>query len=132
MVTVIMCLCQSAMYLYTVFLTTYYLDCGEYGYYTSGIDNRTMAVTVMNWPTKIGFALGGSLVGYTVGWAGYHAPVDGAAAYFESMDKFLMVWGFFPAVLMVIGAVIIMLGYKLTDEQAAMYARANAERELSV
>ena len=32
----------------------------------------------------------------------------------------------------VIGAVIIMLGYKLTDEQAAMYARANAERELSV
>ena len=132
MVTVIMCLCQSAMYLYTLFLTTYYLDCGEYGYYTSGIDNRTMAVTVMNWPTKIGFALGGSLVGYTVGWAGYHAPVDGAAAYFESMDKFLMVWGLFPAVLMVIGAVIIMLGYKLTDEQAAMYARANAERELSV
>ena len=58
--------------------------------------------------------------------------MDGAAAYFESMDKFLMVWGLFPAVLMVIGAVIIMLGYKLTDEQAAMYARANAERELSV
>ena len=127
-----MCLKQCAMYLYFVFTANYWLDCGEYGYYTSGIDNRTMAVTVMNWPTKIGFALGGSLVGYTVGWAGYHAPVDGAAAYFESMDKFLMVWGLFPAVLMVIGAVIIMLGYKLTDEQAAMYARANAERELSV
>ena len=126
-----MCLCQSAMYMYQVFLANYYLDCGEYGYYTTGIDNRTMAVTVMNWPTKIGFALGGSLVGYGLAWAGYHAPdaATGAAAYFESTSKFMIVLGLIPAICCAAGAVIILLFYKLTDEEAANYARLNAERE---
>ena len=124
-----MCLGQSAMYFYSVFLANYYLDCGEYGYYSTGIDNRTMAVTVMNWPTKIGFALGGSLVGYGLAWAGYHAPVDGAAAYFESTSRFMMVLGLIPALCCIVGAVVILLFYKLTDSQAAEYAKLNAERE---
>ena len=127
--TLAMCMKQSANYFYMVFTANYYLDCGEYGYYTSGIDNRTMAVTVMNWPTKIGFALGGSLVGYGLAWAGYHAPADGAAAYFESTSRFMMVLGLIPALCCIVGAVVILLFYKLTDAQAAEYAKLNAERE---
>ena len=128
-VIIAMCLAQSAMYFYSVFLANYYLDCGEYGYYTSGVDNRTMAVTVMNWPTKIGFALGGSLVGYLIAWAGYQAPAaPGALPTFASMSKFMMVIGLIPGICMAVGAVIILLLYKLTDEQAAEYAKANAEK----
>ena len=128
-VIIAMCLAQSAMYFYSVFLANYYLDCGEYGYYTSGVDNRTMAVTVMNWPTKIGFALGGSLVGYLIAWAGYQAPATpGALPTFASMSKFMMVIGLIPGICMAVGAVIILLLYKLTDEQAAEYAKANAEK----
>ena len=128
-VIIAMCLAQSAMYFYSVFLANYYLDCGEYGYYTTGVDNRTMAVTVMNWPTKIGFALGGSLVGYLIAWAGYQAPATpGALPTFASMSKFMMVIGLIPGICMAVGAVIILLLYKLTDEQAAEYAKANAEK----
>lgn len=127
--TVGMCLCESARYLYMVFMANYYLDCGEYGYYTTGIDNRTMAVTVMNWPTKIGFALGGSLVGFSISWAGYVAPVGTAAPYFQYMDRFMMVLGLIPAICVVVATVIILVLYKLTDKEAAHYAKANAERE---
>jgi len=112
-----------------IFMANYYLDCGEYGYYTTGIDNRTMAVTVMNWPTKIGFAVGGSLAGYCLAWAGYNAPTATTPASFTHMNRFMMSLGLIPAVCLVLGILIILFFYKLTDAQAAEYARANAERE---
>ena len=126
---VCMCLKNAAMYLYMSFNANYYLDCGEYGYYTTGVDNRTMAVTVMNWPSKIGFAFGGSLVGLAIAWAGYQAPAGGGVGTFASMDRFMTVIGLIPGLLALTGAVGIALLFKLTDEQAAMYAKANLERE---
>ncbi|MBE6038207.1 MAG: hypothetical protein E7218_03270 [Anaerofustis stercorihominis] len=125
--TVGMCVCQSAMYMYTPFMANYYLDCGEYGYYTTGVDNRTMAVTVMNWPTKIGFAVGGTLQGFALAWTGYEV-VDGVGT-FASLKGFMSVITFVPAICCLAAAAIIFLLYKLTDEEAAMYAKANAERE---
>ena len=124
-----MCLKQCAMYLYFVFTANYWLDCGEYGYYTSGIDNRTMAVTCMNWPTKISMALGGSLVGYGIAWAGYRPPVDGGLPSFANMGRFMTIIGVAPAIFSLVAVVIIILFYKLTDAQAAEYARLNVERE---
>ena len=126
---VCMCLKNAALYLYMSFMVNYYLDCGEYGYYTTGVDNRTMAVTVMNWPTKIGFAFGGSLVGYSIAWAGYQAPVGEGVGTFASMERFMTVIGLIPGVMALIGAIGIALFFKLTDEQAAMYAKANLARE---
>ncbi|MCQ2440070.1 MAG: MFS transporter [Oscillospiraceae bacterium] len=126
---VAMCAKQAANYFYMVFTANYWLDCGEYGYATTGVDNRTMAVTVMNWPTKISMALGGSLVGYAIAWAGYNPPVDGAAPSFTYMGRFMSVIGLLPTVVMAIGIVIIFLFYKMTDEEAVKYAKINAERE---
>ncbi len=126
---VAMCLKQCAMYIYSVFMAIYWLDCGEYGYATTGIDNRTMAVTVMNWPTKISMALGGSLVGYGIAWAGYQPPVDGGLPSFTHMSRFMQVIGLLPSITMIVGVVIIFLLYKMTDEEAAKYAKINAERE---
>ena len=128
--TVCMCLIQAAMYLYMGFMAVYYLDCGEYGYYKTGIDNRTMAVTVMNWPTKIGFMLGGSMVGWMIAWAGYQAPqAADQVGTFASMDKFMTTMGLIPAILAAVGALGILLFYKLDDKTAAEYAKANVERE---
>jgi len=124
-----MCLKQAAMYLSMVFAANYWLDCGEYGYYMTGIDNRTMSVTVMNWPTKISFALGGSMVGWLIAWAGYHAPTEGNLGSFDSMTRFMNVIATIPAILSAVSVVIILLLYKLTDAQAAEYAKANEERE---
>ena len=123
------CLGNAATNLYSIYTTIYWLDCGEYGYYQTGIDNRTMAVTVMNWPNKISMTLGGSLVGYGLAWAGYHAPTEGHAAYFDSMGRYMTLWQLIPMVTLILSALIIILGYRLTDEEAARYARENAERE---
>ncbi len=127
--TVAMCFCQVAMYMYTPFMANYYLDCGEYGYYTTGVDNRTMAVTVMNWPTKIGFAVGGTLVGYALAWSGYFVPEGASIGTFESLKMFMTMFAIVPAITCFIAAAWIFVFYKLTDEEAAMYAKANAERE---
>ena len=126
-----MCLIQGAMSLYMSFQAVYWLDCGEYGYYKTGVDNRTMAVTVMNWPTKIGFMFGGSLVGYMIAWAGYNAQGGTGAAQgaFEHMDRFMTVFGLIPGIMAAIAAVGILLLYKLDDKTAAEYAKANVERE---
>ena len=126
---VAMCVKQAANYFYMVFTANYWLDCGEYGYATTGVDNRTMAVTVMNWPTKISMALGGSLVGYAIAWAGYNPPVDGSAPSFTHMSRFMSVIGLLPTIVLAIGIVIIFLFYKMTDEEAVKYAKMNAERE---
>jgi len=131
LMTVCMCLFQAALYLYMGFMAVLYLDCGEYGYYKSGVDNRTMAVTVMNWPTKIGFMFGGSIVGYMLAWAGYDAAggVNGAQGAFADMGKFMTTMGLVPAILAGVAAVCFFLFYKLDDKTAAEYAKANVERE---
>ena len=129
LMTICMCLWQAALYLYMGFMAVLYLDCGEYGYYKSGIDNRTMAVTVMNWPTKIGFMLGGSMVGWMIAWAGYQTPSGGNMGSFDYMDRFMTTMGLVPAIMAGIAAVCIFLFYKLDDKTAAEYAKANVERE---
>ena len=127
--TVLMCFCQVAMYMYTPFMANYYLDCGEYGYYTTGVDNRTMAVTVMNWPTKIGFAVGGTLIGFALSWAGYTVAPGATIGTFASVSMFMNMFALVPAIACFAAAAWIFVFYKLTDEEAAMYAKANAERE---
>ena len=114
-----------------VFTANYWLDCGEYGYYTTGVDNRTMATTVMNWPTKISMALGGSLSAFALSWIGYNPPdgTPGNMGSFDHMERYMMCIGLIPAICIAISVVLIVLFYKLTDEQAAMYAKANVERE---
>ncbi len=124
-----MCFIQASTYLYMSFGVNYWLDCGEYGYYTTGKDMRGIASAVMNIPTKIGMAVGGSAVGFLVAWAGYVPPAEGAIAYFEHMDRFMMVLGLFPAIIVAISGILTQLLYKLSDDEAAMYAKANAERE---
>ena len=124
-VLVAQCLGTATMNLYSIYLTIYWLDCGEYGY------AFRMFTDTDNWPTKISMALGGSLVGYGLAWAGYVAPdkAAGTAAYFESMTRYMMIWQLIPMITLVVSALIIIVGYKLTDEEAARYARENAERE---
>ena len=128
---IVMCLRQGTLYLYMVFTANYWLDCGEYGYYTTGVDNRTMATAVMNWPTKISMALGGSLAAYALAWIGYNPPsgAPGDLGSFDHMERYMTCIGLIPAVCIAISVVLVVLFYKLTDEQAAMYAKANVERE---
>lgn len=120
---------QSALSFYMSFAAVYWLDCGEYGYYTTGVDNRTMSVTVMNWPTKIGFMVGGSMVGWMLTWAGYVVPEGATIGTVASMSRFMTAFTLIPAICSICAAVGILMFYKLTDAEAAKYAKANVERE---
>ena len=120
------CLIQGANAIYRCFSTNYFLDCGEYGYYTTGQDNRTMALTVMNWPVKVGFLAGGAVVGYGLDLIGYSQGMEVTAAF---ANKFMALFGLLPATFLVVTFTLAIFAYKLTDEQAAFYAAENAKRE---
>ncbi|MCR3922587.1 MAG: MFS transporter [Firmicutes bacterium] len=123
------CLIQGALSINACFRYNYFLDCGEYGYYTTGQDNRTMALTVMNWPIKIGFIAGGSAVGYGLALIGYSAGMEVTSVF---ASKFMMLFGLFPAVLYAITLIFAVFAYKLTDEQAEFYAEENNKREAAL
>ncbi|MBE6038052.1 MAG: hypothetical protein E7218_02455 [Anaerofustis stercorihominis] len=129
LMTIGMCMLRAATYTYMPFGVNYWLDCAEYGYYTTGKDMRGFAAAIMNIPTKIGMAIGGTAVGYLVAWAGYVPPVGDKLGYFEHMNRYMMVIGLIPAVIGVAAGILTMFFYKLTDEEAAMYAKANAEKD---
>ncbi|MCR3923501.1 MAG: hypothetical protein NUK65_13480, partial [Firmicutes bacterium] len=92
-------------------------------------DNRTMALTVMNWPIKIGFIAGGAAVGFGLALIGYTAGMEITAAF---ASKFMLLLGLVPATFSVIALLLTIFGYKLTDEQAEFYAAENVKREAAL
>ncbi len=120
------CFNALAMAFYTGFGQQYYLDCGEYGYYESGKDNRPVALAIGNMPIKIGFMFGGSIGMYALALIGY-AP--GMIPTPEFASAFMMILGGIPAVLYAIGAVIMAVGYKINEADVVKYTEANLKRE---
>ncbi|WP_193708210.1 MFS transporter [Alkalibaculum sporogenes] len=123
------CLIKGSDAIYRCFAINYFLDCGEYGYYTTGQDNRTMALTVMNWPIKIGFLAGGAAVGYGLALIGYTAGMEVTSVF---ANKFMVLFGLLPAVLFLVTLLLAIFAYKLTDEQAEFYATENNKREAAL
>ncbi|MBE6038436.1 MAG: hypothetical protein E7218_04455 [Anaerofustis stercorihominis] len=120
------CTFTAGMYMFTAFGVNYYLDCGEYGYYKTGIDNRAVAMAMSNIPMKIGFAGGSAVGGYGLAFIGYEAGMEITEKF---ISDFMLIIGIIPAVLCLIAAAIFFFGYKIKDEDAAMYAKANIERD---
>ncbi len=120
------CTFTAGMYMFSSFGVNYYLDCGEYGYYTSGKDNRSVAMAMSNIPMKIGFAGGSAIGGYGLAMIGYEAGMEITEKF---VSDFMLIIGMIPAALCIIAAVIFFFGYKLKDEDAAMYAKANIEKD---
>ena len=124
--TLCTCVFTAAMYMFTSFGVNYFLDCGEYGYYKTGKDNRAVAMAMYNIPMKIGFMLGAAIGGYGLAIIGYEA---GMVITPKFVTGFMFIIGAIPAILCVLAAVILFFGYKITDADAVKYAAANAERD---
>ncbi|HZK24022.1 MAG TPA: MFS transporter [Oscillospiraceae bacterium] len=119
------CLRQGAMYMYMCFGPNYAIDAAEYGLYATGKDNRTVAMSMNNIPIKVGFALGGAIGTFGLSIIGYTA---GMTATPEFITGFMWIFGGIPAGFYLLASLIMLLGYKITDEDAAMYARENAAK----
>ena len=121
-----------AMYIFSGFGVNYFLDCGEYGYYKTGKDNRTIAMAMFNIPIKIATMIAGTMSAAALGWIGFDAVSIGGAAMTEEIMKGFRFWfALFPAICMLIAAFLTLFGYKITDEDAAMYARENAKKAMA-
>lgn len=122
---VITCINSVGMYIFSGFGPNYVIDAGEYGLYKTGKDNRAVAMGTMTMPMKIGMMLGGALAGYGLEFIGYTA---GMAPTAEFISSFMWLLGGLPAAFYLIAALVMAVGYKITDEDAAKYAAANAEK----
>ena len=118
------CVNSLGMYIFTGFGPNYVIDTGEYGFYKTRKDNRAVALGMMNMPMKVGMMIGGSLAGYGLQIIGYTA---GMVSTTEFAVKFMWLLGGVPAIFYAGAAIIMMLGYRITDEDAAIYAKFNAE-----
>ncbi|MBR6800247.1 MAG: MFS transporter [Eubacteriaceae bacterium] len=139
--TAFSCINSVAMNVFSGFGINYFLDCGEYGYYKTGQDNRTVAMAMFNIPMKIATMFAGSLSAVALGAIGFDAVtltaasgdfVGAVAAFTDAIKGPFMFWfSLFPAITMFIAAALVLFCYKITDEDAAMYAKANAERAMA-
>ena len=120
------CFNALAMAVYRGFGQQYWLDCGEYGYWKSGKDNRAVALALGNVPIKIGFMFGGSIGMYALALIGY---VPNMVPTPEFASAFMVILGGIPAAFYVVGTLIFLLGYKLKDSDIAVYTEENLKRE---
>ncbi len=114
-----------AMYIYFGFNANYTIDTGEYHLHKTGKDNRSVANGMMNIPFKIGLLIGGSVPMLVLGKIGYKPNMEQTP---EFIEKFMMMFGLFPAAFCLLAAILMLFFYKITDADAARYARENQER----
>ena len=113
------------MYIYFSFNANYTIDTGEYHLHKTGKDNRSLANGMMNIPFKIGMLVGGSVPMFVLTAIGYKPNMEQTP---EFVNRFMMLFGLFPAAFCLLAAAIMLFFYKITDRDAARYARENAER----
>jgi GPH family glycoside/pentoside/hexuronide:cation symporter len=114
-------------YFYAGFGVNYIIDCGEYGFWKSGQDNRTVTMSMFNVPMKVATLLGGTVGAFALAFIGYTPGFDPATVPGFTRN-FMFMFGGVPGILNLIGSLVFGLGYKITDADAAKYAKENMER----
>jgi Na+/melibiose symporter-like transporter len=114
-------------YFWVGFGANYTIDCGEYGYWKSGKDNRTVVMSMFNVPMKMAVLLGGTVGAFVLAFIGY-TPGFNPAEVPNFNRNFMFMFGCVPGILNAIGALVFGLAYKITDVDAAKYAKENAEK----
>jgi Na+/melibiose symporter-like transporter len=121
-----MCLSSFGAYLYVGFSISYIIDCGEYGYWKTGVDNRIVTNSLVNIPMKVSQFVGGSLGLYGLAMIGWKT---GMVVTPEFTRKFMLLLGGISAICYLLAALMTITLYKIDDKEAALYARENAERK---
>jgi Na+/melibiose symporter-like transporter len=114
---------------YSVFGFSYLIDVAEYGYWKTGIDNRTVTQSLANVPMKIATFVGGSISLYGLAMIGWNPSITFDAA---MTTKFMMLYGGIPAICNLLAGFLNAFFYKIGDKEAALYAKENAERAANV
>ncbi|QBE96775.1 putative symporter YjmB [Blautia producta] len=124
---IIMSLLMAGTYTWMPYMVVLFLDAGEYFLYKTGKDTRAIAAGLASPPMKIGMTVGNTLGLALLSAIGF---VSGGA--FEIsvtwITNFMRVTFMLPGLIYLAAAIIMLLFYKISDKDAAMYAQANAEK----
>ncbi len=112
-----------AMYTYTPFVMLTYMDAAEWHFNKTGKDTRGIAMGLASPPMKIGMALGGTIGLTLLANTGFDTP--GVAGSPEWIPKFMTITYWVPACFYLVLAVLFVLLYRLSDEEAARCAQEN-------
>ena len=112
-----------AMYTYTPFVMLMYMDSAEWYFNKSGKDTRSIVMGLATPPMKIGMALGGTIGLTLLAATGFtNAPPADIASW---IPKFMTVTYWVPACFYLALAILFVLLYRLSDEEAARCAQEN-------
>jgi GPH family glycoside/pentoside/hexuronide:cation symporter len=131
---ILSCLTMIGANMWMGFGGNYFVDAGEYGLWKTGKDNRAVAMGLGSPPVKIALIVGGALGGYVLHAIGYRPGmgIPGGPAFPANFNQsFMLLLGGVPAVFSLLGLVIFSLGWKITDADAAKYAKENMERAMA-
>ena len=112
-----------AMYTYTPFVMLTYMDAAEWHFNKTGKDTRGIAMGLATPPMKIGMALGGTIGLTLLANTGFDIP--GVAGSAEWIPKFMTITYWVPACFYLVLAILFVLLYRLSDEEAARCAQEN-------
>ena len=112
-----------AMYTYTPFVMLMYMDAAEWYFNKSGKDTRGIVMGLATPPMKIGMALGGTIGLMLLSNTGFDTP--GVAGSAEWIPKFMTITYWVPACFYLVMAILFVLLYRLSDEEAARCAQEN-------
>ncbi|MCL2151137.1 MAG: MFS transporter [Coriobacteriia bacterium] len=124
--------------LYAGFGVNYALDCGEYGLWKTGQDHRLVIMSMFNLPMKIAAIIGGMVL-YALAAIGFDslqvqsAAAQGVLPAFLTDDfvtAFMFLLAGIPAVCNLAAVLLMRFAYKITDEDAKMYAAENQKRAM--
>ncbi len=123
--TVLAAVGGAAVYLFSSFGANYFVDCGEYYLYKTGVDTRDVAIAMYSVPMKIGMMLGGAIATYGLAALNFEAHMGVDQTFYNG---FMSLRSFAPAILILLAGLFVAFGYKITDKDAQMYAEENAKR----
>ena len=100
-----------------------YMDAAEWYFNKSGKDTRGIVMGLATPPMKIGMALGGTIGLMLLSNTGFDTP--GVAGSAEWIPKFMTITYWVPACFYLVMAILFVLLYRLSDEEAARCAQEN-------
>ncbi len=115
----------AATYVFSSYSALYFMDVGEYYLYKTGKDTRTVAISMMSVPMKIGMMIGSTLSLTLLGGLGYQPGMQVTQAFIHG---FLRNLALIPGICVLLAVVVFILCYRITDKDAELYATENAKK----
>ncbi len=110
-------------------ISAMYSDTVVYSEWKTGNKAAGWIMGLMNLPLKVGNLIKGAIIPMALAAASFSADIDPAAASPELKAGITNIFITFPGIIILVGAVLLLIGYRLTREKMTRYQQEINERE---